>query len=76
MTKKQTAPKVATTETAQDKLGAVEAAEIIKAEQESRRQRCGQKIQEILEEEGCKIEPMFTITTQGIVPRIDIVPVR
>lgn len=57
-------------------LSTEEATQVLRAEQEERRQRCGSKIQAILEEEGCKIEPSFTITTQGIIPRVDIVPTR
>ena len=61
---------------APDQQDTEQAMQVLRAEQEGRRQRCGQRIQAILTEEGCKIDPSFTITTQGIVPRVDIVPVR
>lgn len=72
MAKKKAAPKTEDTQ----KMDTQSAAEILRAEQEERRQRCGSKIQEILEQEGCELKPSMTLTPEGVIPRIDIVVVR
>jgi hypothetical protein len=75
MAKKKAAPKTAP-KTEAPKVDAAVAAEVLKAEQEERRQRCGARIQQILTEEGCTLVPTYTITPDKMVPNIEVVPVR
>ena len=58
------------------KISKEDAVKALQSEQEERRQRCGQKIQEILDEEGCAIVPVVTIVGKEVISRVDIQVVK
>lgn len=50
-----------------------EAKKISIEERQKQIQKCGEKIGKILEEEGCSLECSMLITSNGVIPRINII---
>jgi len=45
------------------------------AERQAREIRALERIRQVLQEERCSMNPVFTVTVQGVIPRIDITAV-
>lgn len=52
-----------------------DAREMLMAEQEARVKRCEKKLQDLLTKEKCTLVPTYTLTPDGVIPRIDVRPV-
>lgn len=51
-----------------------EAKKLLLREQAERIARCQRRLQELLEEEQCKLEPVMILTKKGITASVTIVP--
>jgi ABC-type dipeptide/oligopeptide/nickel transport system ATPase component len=47
---------------------------LLQTERQERSERALSKIQAILQEERCRMEPVLTISSQGTILRVDIMP--
>jgi len=56
----------------ENKMSKDEAIQLLQEEQEERRQECGKRVQEVLDELGCAIVPVVTIMGKEVVSRVDI----